>query len=43
MKHLNFCEPCTEGKHHSSPFPVGGGKQADEQLDLQCIAMCAEN
>ena len=39
-KHLNFCEPCTEGKHHCSPFPVGGGKRAGELLDLVHSDVC---
>ena len=41
-KHLNFCEPCTEGKHHRSPFPVGGGKLADELLDLVHSDVCGK-
>ncbi len=33
-KEISFCEPCTKGKHHKSPFPVGGGTRAKESLDL---------
>ncbi len=27
-KEMSLFEPCTKGKHHKSPFPVGGGTGA---------------
>ena len=27
-KRVEFCEPCTKGKHHRSPFPTDGGRLA---------------
>lgn len=33
-KQTSFCEPCTDGKHHRSAFPVGGGTRAEQPLDL---------
>ena len=33
-KRVEFCEPCTKGKHHWSPFPTDGGRRAKKPLDL---------
>jgi GAG-pre-integrase domain len=37
----HFCEPCTKGKHHRAPFPVGG-KRADEPLGIVHSDVCGE-
>ena len=37
-----FCEPCTAGKHHRSPFPVGGGTRAEKPLDLVHSDVCGK-
>ena len=41
-KEVSFCEPCTEGKHHRSPFPTDGGKRADEPLELVHSDVCGK-
>jgi len=42
QKQISFCEACTEGKHHRSPFPVGGGTRAEETLDLVHTDVCGK-
>ena len=37
-----FCEACTEGKHHRSSFPAGGGTRAEETLDLVHTDVCGK-
>ncbi len=39
---IRFCEPCTAGKHHRSPFPVGGGTRAENPLDLVHTDVCGK-
>ncbi len=39
---ISFCEPCTAGKHHRSPFPVGGGTRAEKPLDLVHSDVCGK-
>ena len=41
-KKIIFCDSCTEGKHHRSPFPVGGGSRAREPLDLVHTDVCGK-
>lgn len=41
-KQVSFCEACTEGKHHRSPFPVGGGTRAEETLGLVHTDVCGK-
>lgn len=38
----DFCEPCIEGKHHHSKFPVEGGRRADEPLGLVHTDVCGK-
>ena len=33
-KDIDFCESCTEGKHHRSKFPVKGTQRTKRPLDL---------
>ena len=42
QKQISFCEACTEGKHHRSPFPVGSGTRAEETLDLVHTDVCGK-
>ncbi len=42
LKQIVFCEPCTIGKHHRSPFPVGGGTRAEKPLDLVHSDVCGK-
>ena len=39
---ISFCEACTKGKHHRTPFPVGGGTRAEETLDLVHTDVCGK-
>ena len=39
---ISFCESCTEGKLHRSPFPVGGGTRAEESLELVHTDLCGK-
>lgn len=41
-KEISFCEACTEGKHHRSPFPTGGGMRAEHILDLVHSDVCGK-
>ena len=41
-KEVNFCETCTEGKHHRSPFPTNGGSRAKEPLGLVHSDVCGK-
>ena len=38
-KEISFCEPCTKGKHHKSPFR---GTRAKEPLDLVHTDVCGK-
>ena len=42
QKKTSFFEACTEGKHHSSPFPTGGGTRAEHILDLLHTDVCGK-
>ena len=42
QKQISFCEACTEGKHHRSSFPAGGGTRAEETLDLVHTDVCGK-
>ncbi len=39
---ISFCEPCTAGKHHRSPFPVGDGTRAENPLDIVHTDVCGK-
>jgi len=39
-KGIDFCESCTEGKHHRSRFPTSGGKHSEEPLGLVHTDVC---
>ena len=41
-KNVRFCEPCTKGKHHRSPFPEDGGSRAEKPLDLIHTDVCGK-
>ena len=41
-KEIVFCESCVVGKHHKSPFPVGGGNGAKEPLGLVHTDVCGK-
>ena len=41
-KRVEFCEPCTKGKHHWSPFPTGGGRRGKKLLDLFHTDVCGK-
>ena len=41
-KKVSFCEPCTEGKHHRSPFLTGGRERAAEPLELVHSDVCGK-
>ena len=41
-KEISFCEACTEGKHHRSPFPTGGGTRAEHILGLVHSDVCGK-
>ena len=41
-KRVEFCEPCTKGKHHRSPFPTDGGRRAKKPLDLVHTDVCGK-
>ena len=41
-RQISFCEACTEGKHHRSPFPAGGGTRAKGMLDLVHTNVCGK-
>ena len=42
LKKISFCDACTEGKHHKSPFPTGGGAKAEDVLDLVHTDVCGK-
>lgn len=42
QKKISFCEACTEGKHHKSPFPVCGSTRAEDVLDLVHTDVCGK-
>jgi len=37
-----FCEPCIDGKHHTSAFPSTGGKRVTEILELIHSDVCGK-
>ena len=41
-KQISFCEACTKGKQHKSPFLVGGGTRAEGMLDLVHTDVCGK-
>ena len=41
-RETSFCESCVEGKHHSSRFPVDGGKRSSEPLGLVHSDVCGK-
>ena len=41
-KELQFCEPCSEEKHHRTRFPINHSKRADEPLDLVHSDLCGK-
>ena len=41
-REIGFCESCTEGKHHRSPFPGGSGTRAEEPLNLVHTDVCGK-
>ena len=41
-KELQFCEPCSEGKHHRTSFPINHSKRSDKPLDLVHSDLCGK-
>ena len=41
-KNIDFCESCTEGKHHRSKFPVDRSECAKESLELVHSDVCGK-
>ena len=41
-KEIGFCETCTEGKHHRSPFPTNGRNRSEEPLGLVHSDVCGK-
>ena len=41
-KDIDFCESCTEGKHHRSTFPVKESERGKEPLDLVHSDVCGK-
>ena len=41
-KGIDFCESCTEGKHHRNRFPTSGGKHSEEPLGLVHTDVCGK-
>ncbi len=39
-KGVDFCDTCVEGKHKTTPFPVGESKRAAQPLDLVHSDVC---
>lgn len=38
----SFCEPCAEGKHHRSPFPISMSRQSKRALELIHSDVCGK-
>ena len=41
-KELQFCEPCSEGKHHRTSFPINHSKRSDKPLDIVHSDLCGK-
>ena len=41
-KEIVFCETCTEGRHHRSPFPTNGRNCSEELLGLVHSDVCGK-
>ena len=42
LSEINFCEPCAEGKHHRSKFPISSSKRSTELLGLVHSDVCGK-